>query len=67
MKVLDSVVGGRTAKALAGASMAALALGLLAPIAALADDTATPARDDKVPAVAATTPQDVPVVQADPA
>ncbi|MBX3565204.1 MAG: TonB-dependent receptor [Sphingomonas sp.] len=50
--------------------MAALALGMIAPASALAaalpHDTATPARDDKVPAAAATAPQDVPTTQADP-
>lgn len=67
MKVLDSVVG---ARALGGASMAALVLGMLAPASALAaalpDDTAAPARDDKVVAVTAAAPQDVPAAQGDP-
>ena len=70
MKVLVSVAGGRAAKVLGGASMAALALGMLAPApalaAALADDTVAPVREDKVPAATAAAPQDVPVAQSDP-
>ncbi|RYD68199.1 MAG: TonB-dependent receptor [Sphingomonadales bacterium] len=71
MKVLVSVAGGRAAKALAGASMAALALGMIAPASASTlaprDDTAAPAPDAKDPVVAAPAPQDVPAVQEEPA
>lgn len=67
MKVLVSAAGRRPAKTLAGASIAALALGMLAPApassAALPDDTAAPLRDDKAPLAAKAAPQDVPPTQ----